>query len=402
MNIKVSAQSEAFSLHIILVMTKSLTALAIGTFALGIAEFTMMGILGDVARSLDVSIVKAGHLISAYALGVAVGSPMLIFLRRWPLKRLMMFLAAIIVVGNAFAALSPGYAVLLCARFLSGLPHGAFFGAGAIVCSRLAGAGHGAAAVAVMVGGMTVANVVGVPAATFVSTALSWRVAFAIVSVFGLAALIFIRAWLPYLAPLPDSGLKGQFKFLRSLAPWLIYAGVFFGQISVYCYFSYVEPVMTEVTGFTLGNMTWIMVLAGSGMVAGNFLAGKLADRFGAARISGCIAAFIVVLMPAVYLCAPYKLPSLVLLFFATACLFGIGGPLQYLIVRFAKGGEMLGGAGIQIAFNVSNAVAAVIGGAAIHHGLGLASPAIVGIPGAVIAALALFYMVHRYKSLAR
>ncbi len=383
-------------------MTKALTALAIGTFALGIAEFTMMGILGDVAHSLDISIVKAGHLISAYATGVAVGAPMLIFLRRWPLKRLLLLLATFIAVGNAAAALSPGYATLLIARFVSGLPHGAFFGAGAIVCSRLAGPGHGAAAVAVMVGGMTVANVVGVPAATFVSTALSWRVAFAIVAFFGLAAYACIRAYVPYLDPVPDTGLKGQFKFLRSLGPWLIYIGVFFGQMSVYCYFSYVEPVMTEVTGFKLHDMTWIMVLAGTGMVLGNIAAGKLADRYGAANVSASIAVLIVVIMPAIYLCASYKLPSLVLLFLATGCLFGIGGPLQYLIVRFAKGGEMLGGTGIQIAFNVSNAVAAVVGGIAIHHGLGLASPALVGIPGAIIAATALFYMSHRYKTLAR
>ncbi len=383
-------------------MTKSLVSLALGTFTLGIAEFTMMGILGDVASNLDISIAKAGHLISAYALGVAIGAPMLIFLRKWPLKRVLLLLAALIVVGNTAAALSPGYTMLLIARFVSGLPHGAFFGTGAIVCSKLAGQGRGAEAVAVMVGGMTVANVIGVPAATYVTTALSWRIAFAIVAFFGLTAFAGIRVWMPYLQPLPDTGLKGQFRFLKSLAPWLIYAGVFFGQMSVYCYFSYVEPVMTELTGFTMSDMTWIMVLAGTGMVTGNILAGKLADKFGAAKISASIAVVILVIMPCIYFFVNDKIVSLALLFIATACLFGIGGPLQYLIVRFAKGGEMLGGAGIQIAFNVSNAVAAVIGGMAINHGLGLASPALVGIPGAIIAASALFYMVHRYKELSR
>ena len=159
---------------------------------------------------------------------------------------------------------------------------------------------------------------------------------------------------------------------------------------------------MTELTGFTMSDMTWIMVLAGTGMVTGNILAGKLADKFGAAKISASIAVVILVIMPCIYFFVNDKIVSLALLFVATACLFGIGGPLQYLIVRFAKGGEMLGGAGIQIAFNVSNAVAAVIGGMAINHGLGLASPALVGIPGAIIAASALFYMVHRYKELSR
>ena len=169
-------------------MKKSLLALAIGTFALGIAEFAMMGILSAVARELDVSIVKAGNLISAYSAGVAIGAPGLVLLRRWPLKRLLLLLTAMIAVGNAAAALSPGYYTLLAARFVSGLPHGAFFGAGAIVCSRLADVGKGAQAVAVMVGGMTVANVVGVPGATFVTNVISWRVAFAIVSFFGMLA----------------------------------------------------------------------------------------------------------------------------------------------------------------------------------------------------------------------
>ncbi len=383
-------------------MQKGLLALALGTFALGIAEFAMMGILGDVARSLDINVVKAGHLISAYSTGVAVGAPMLIVLRRMPLQRLLLFLASFIIVGNTAAALSPNFWTLMAARFVSGLPHGAFFGAGAIVCSRLSGPGKGAAAVAVMVGGMTVANVVGVPLATFISNALSWRGTFAIVACAGAAAFAGIHAWIPRLAPVPDTGLRGQFRFLRSAAPWLIYAGVFFGQMAVYCYFSYVEPAMTQVAGFSQQAMTWIMVLAGAGMVSGNFLAGRLADIFGAARVSGFIALLIMVLMPLIYIYADVKWASLVLLFLATACLFGIGGPLQYLIVKFSAGGEMLGGAGIQIAFNVSNALAALVGGAAIHHGWGYAGPALAGIPAAAIGAAALFILVHKYKDRAR
>ncbi len=380
-------------------MKKSLLALAIGTFALGIAEFAMMGILSAVARELDVSIVKAGNLISAYSAGVAIGAPGLVLLRRWPLKRLLLLLTAMIAVGNAAAALSPGYYTLLAARFVSGLPHGAFFGAGAIVCSRLADVGKGAQAVAVMVGGMTVANVVGVPGATFVTNVISWRVAFAIVSFFGMLAFAGMRAWVPYLKPLPDSGLKGQFRFLRHAEPWLVYAGVFFGQASVYTYLSYIDPVMTEVAGFSAASMSWIMVVAGLGMVVGNMLAAKLSDRYSAALVTGILAACVVVIMPVLYLCASMKVPVVILSFVATACLFGIGGPLQYIIVRYAKGGEMLGGAGIQIAFNVSNAIAAVLGGAAIHAGFGIASPALAGLPCAVIGAAALFILHYRYKA---
>lgn len=382
-------------------MKRSIVSLAIGTFALGIAEFGMMGILGDVADGLDISIVKAGHFISAYSLGVAVGAPLLIALRRLPLKTLMLMLSAVIFLGNLCAALAPSYTMLLCARFASGLPHGAFFGAGAIVCSRLADKGHGASAVAVMVGGMTVANVIGVPAATFISTMLNWRFAFGIVALFGLLAFTAMTVRLPYLKPLPDTGIKGQFGFLRHKEPWLIYTGVFFGQASVYCWFSYVEPVMTDITGFSAHAMTWVMMLAGAGMVTGNAVAGKLADRYRASYVTGWVAAILVAVMPAIYLCSSMKVPSLLLMFTATAGLFAIGGPLQYLIVKYAKGGEMLGGAGIQIAFNVSNAVSASLGGLAIKEGFGLDSPALLGVPFALIGAMALFALYRDEKDAA-
>lgn len=377
----------------------SLIALAIGTFALGIAEFSMMGILSDVSEDLHIPVSTAGHLISAYSLGVAVGAPLLIIMRKLPLRKVLLILASVIAAGNTFAALAPEFYTLLCARFISGLPHGAFFGCGSIVCTRLAAKGHGAAAVAVMIGGMTVANVIGVPSATFISNALAWRWAFALVALFGLAAVIAIRQWVPVLAPLPDTGMKGQFRFLRSSAPWLIYGGVFFGQASVYCWLSYVSPIMTRISGFTSADMTWIMMLIGVGMVVGNMIAGKLADRYYPGMVSASIAGILMAVMAATYFCVDYKAAALLLAFVASAGLFGIGGPPQFLIVRFSKGGEMLGGAGIQIAFNVSNAVSAAIGGLAIHEGFGLASPALIGVPFALIGMICFLALHRKYKA---
>lgn len=374
-------------------MKKSLLSLAFGTFALGIAEFGMMGILSDIAADLHISIAKAGHLISAYSAGVAVGAPFLLILRKLPLRRLMLLLAAVIALGNALVALSPNYGSMLAARFIAGLPHGAFFGAGAIVCSRLADPGKGASAVAVLIGGMTIANLVGVPSFTFVCHVLSWRLPFGLVALFGAFTFAAIKWWVPVLAPLPDTGLKGQFGFLSKPAPWLIYAGVFFGQASIYCWLSYIEPIMTKVAGFSDAAMTGIMVLVGAGMVFGNLCAGKLSDRHSPALVTAVIATLIVVLMPMVYLFAADRIPSLLFAFIAPGLLFGLGGPLQYLIVRHAKGGEMLGGAGIQIAFNVSNAFAAALGGAVIKHGFGLAAPALAGIPCAVVGATALYLL---------
>lgn len=372
-------------------MKKSLLSLAFGTFALGIVEFGMMGILSDIASALEISVVKAGHLISAYSAGVAVGAPMLLFLRRIPLRRLMILLAAVIAIGNAMVAVSPNFECMLVARFISGLPHGAFFGAGAIVCSRLADPGKGASAVAVLVGGMTVANLVGVPVFTFICNTISWRIPFGLVAMIGVATVLAIRLWVPALPSLPDTGLKGQFRFLSHPQPWLIYAGVFFGQASVYCWLSYISPIMTEVAGFPENSMTWIMVLVGFGMVFGNYIAGRFSDRHSPSLVTAIIAALIIVLMPLAYFFAASRSAELLFAFLAPALLFGLGGPLQYLIVRYARGGEMLGGAGIQISFNVSNALAAAMGGAVINMGYGLASPALAGVPCAIIGALALF-----------
>ena len=381
----------------ITIMKKSLLSLAFGTFTLGIVEFGMMGVLNDIANDLDISVTKAGHLISAYATGVAIGAPSLLFLRKLPLRRLMLLLAAVMAVGNALVALSPNFACMLAARFIAGLPHGAFFGAGAIVCSRLADKGRGASAVAILVGGMTVANLIGVPGFTWICNMLSWRLPFGIAALLGLITFIAIRSWVPVLSPLPDTGMKGQFRFLSKPAPWLIYAGVFFGQASVYCWLSYISPIMTQVAGFPESAMTFIMVLVGAGMVFGNLCAGRLSDKYSPSIVTAIIATVIIVLMPTMYLCAGNKPLSLLFAFIAPGLLFGLGGPLQYLIVRHAKGGEMLGGAGIQIAFNVSNAVAAVMGGAVIRHGFGLASPALIGIPCAILGAAAL-YTLHLYE----
>lgn len=162
-------------------MKKSLIALAFGTLGLGIAEFVMMGILPDVAHDFGISISQAGHFISAYALGVCVGAPMLILARKHPLKRILLILVTLIMVGNISAALAPNYWILLLARFISGLPHGAYFGVGSIVAEKLADKGKGSEAVSIMVAGMTIANLFGVPLGTSLSAAISWRVTFLLV-----------------------------------------------------------------------------------------------------------------------------------------------------------------------------------------------------------------------------
>lgn len=378
-----------------------LLALALGTFALGIAEFSMMGILGTVARSLDLRISQAGSFISAYSLGVSVGAPFLVILSRFPLKGILLFLCLLMACGNLVSACAPGSLILILGRFLSGLPHGAFFGVASIVACRLVPPRRQARAVAQMVSGMTVANVLGVPLATLLSSLVSWRLTFFLVSGFAALALLAIFLWVPRLAAIGGTGrgaFRHQFAFLKSGAPWLIYAGIFLGQAGIYCWYSYLEPIMVQVAGFSPADMSWIMVLAGLGMVFGGMAGGRLADSFRPSLVSGWVALGMVPLLAAIFLDGQNRILVLCLTFAGAGGLFALGNPMQFLIVRFSPGGEMLGAAGIQIAFNVANAVAAEIGALAIYAGLGLASPALCGVPLAAASSLVFFSLWLRFR----
>ena len=228
-------------------MKKGLYALSFGTFGLGIAEFIMMSILPDVAAGFDISLSEAGHLISAYALGVCVGAPLVVVVARsWPLRTILLALVGLFVVGNLLMALSADYWMGLCARFVSGLPHGAYFGVGSIVASRLAEKGKSTSAVAIMIMGMTIANLFGVPAGNFLGHFLSWRLVFVIAALWGGVTIWFIRRWVPVLPALPATNLKGQFRFLRRPEPWMLIAATMLGNGGAFCWYSYVNPLMTE------------------------------------------------------------------------------------------------------------------------------------------------------------
>lgn len=377
-------------------MNKGLFALALGTFALGIAEFLMMGILSNLASDLDISISRAGHLISAYALGVCCGAPALLFARKVPLKHIMLTLAGVIAAGNLLAALSPDFWCLFGARFISGLPHGAYFGVGAIVARRLARPGREVSAVSFMIAGMTVATLAGVPVGTFLTDFVTWRAAFLIVALAGLLTLLAIRVWVPQVAGLPDMGFKGQFKFLTTLPPWLIFGGVLFGQIGMYCWYSYIDPQMTHIAGFSVADMSWIMVLAGLGMFLGNLVAGLLSDRFKPSAVAAWVQTCGIAVLLSFYLFAHIAPLAVALMVLGTAALFGSGSPLQSSIVGYSRGGEMLGAACIQIAYNAGNAIAAWIGGRVIAAGFGYTAPALVGIPLVAVGSTLLFILYFR------
>lgn len=381
---------------------KGLVALAMGTFALGITEFLTMGILSDLARSLGVSIPMAGHLISAYAAGVCAGAPALLFARKMDLRRLMLLLALVITAGNLMAALAPGYVTLMVARFVSGLPHGAYFGVGAIVARKLASPEKQVSAVALMVSGMTVATLGGVPLGTWLSGALSWRAAYMVVALAGALTWVAIHRWVPRVPGLEDMGFKGQFHFMRTLPPWLIFIGILFGQTGIYCWYSYIDPQLTQLSGFAPQNLSWLMVVAGFGMFAGNVVAGWLGLRFKPSAIAATVMGLAIPILCGFYVLASVKVAAVILMMLGTAALFGSGSPLQSDIVGYCRGGEMLGAALIQIAYNAGNAIAAWLGGAVIHAGYSVGAPAIVGMPltlaGTVLLAI-LYFKYERTRS---
>ena len=378
-------------------MKKSLIALAFGTLGLGIAEFTMMGILPYVANDLHVSIPTAGHFISAYALGVCCGAPILLWARKYPLKHILLGLMALMLVGNLCASAAVGYWTLLVARFISGLPHGAYFGVASIVASKLADEGKGAEAVSIMIAGMTVANLFGVPLGTSLSHMLSWRVTFLLVGCWGLIVLYYIWRWVPHVPGLEDTGFKGQFRFLKKPAPWLILGATALGNGGVFCWYSYINPLLTHVSGFSEESITALMVLAGFGMVAGNLISGRMSDRYTPGRVGMVVQGLICITLLLIFFLSPNPWCSALLMALCTAGLFAISSPEQVLMIRVAPGGEMLGGAAVQMAFNLGNAIGAYVGGLAITGGYRY--PALAGVPFALIGFVLFFVFYKKYQT---
>ena len=381
-------------------MKKSLIALAFGTLGLGIAEFVMMGILPDIAKDLHISIATAGHLISAYALGVCVGAPMLIIARRYPLKHILLVLVGIMMIGNLCAALASNYWVLMIARFISGLPHGAYFGVGSIVAEKLADKGRGSEAVSIMIAGMTIANLFGVPLGTALSTMLSWRLTFLLVGCWGIAILYYIWRWVPMVENLPDTGFKGQFRFLKSPAPWLLLGATMLGNGGVFCWYSYVNPLLTHVSGFSPHSITFFMVLAGFGMVVGNLTGGKMSDKYTPGRVAAFAQGSICIVLLMIFFFAKVPWLSVLLMCLCTAGLFAVSSPQQVLLIRYSKGGEMLGAASVQVAFNLGNAIGAYCGGLPLQANMGYQYPALIGAPFALCGFILLTIFFRKYESM--
>jgi DHA1 family inner membrane transport protein len=368
-------------------MPLALLALAVGAFGIGTTEFAMMGLLPDVADDLHISIPAAGHLVSAYALGVVIGAPLLAAVTaRMSRRTVLIALMVLFVAGNALSAFAPGGDALLAARFLSGLPHGAFFGVGAVVATTMVPPERKARSVSLMFLGLTVANIAGVPVATLVGQHLGWRATFLGVSVIGLAAITSLALLVPRHGGRTETpkGLRHELAALRSLPVWLALGTTVAGFGALFAAYSYVTPMLTRSAGFAETDVTLLLALFGVGATAGNLLGGRLADHsmrgtlFGGLTSLGLVLGLFPLLMRAEWSAAL----AVALLGMAA---FVTGSPLQMMVMEKAAAGPSLASSANQAAFNLANAGGAWIGGLALAAGFGATSPALAGAALAVL-----------------
>jgi MFS transporter, DHA1 family, inner membrane transport protein len=358
---------------------RALLALAAGGFAIGTSEFLMLGLLPQVADDLSVSIPQAGQLISAYALGVVVGAPLLTAASvRFPRKTVLIVLMSWYAVFNLLSALAPTFLLVLMARFGTGLPHGAFFGVGSVVASSIAPAGRRNQAMSVMFTGLTVANVVGVPISTLLGQGTSWRLVYGLIAVVALIAVVLIALGVPDLpSDTSATALRSELRTFRDARIWLVLAVATLGGAGLFATFSYIAPMLTRQAGYAESSITWLLVLFGVGMTLGNLVGARLADHFPTVTIVVALSSEIVLALVFALTTHSKVLSAVLVLLLPATALAGLPA-LQGRVIQLAGGAANLAAASIQAAFNVANSIGAYFGGLAISAGFGYASPNVV------------------------
>ncbi|WP_324013136.1 MFS transporter [Microbacterium sp. JZ37] len=373
-------------------MPLGLIALAIGAFGIGLTEFVIMGLLPEVAREFAVSEAAAGWLISGYALSVVVGALLLTAATiRLPRKAVLLSLVVLFILGNALTALAPDYATAMAGRVLAALCHGAFFGIGSVVAAGLVATEKKAGAIAIMFTGLTAANVLGVPFGTFLGQELGWRSTFWAISAIGLIALAGVAALVPAI-PSPEErvSLRRELRAFRSTQVWLSLVVTVLAFGGMFGAFTYIAYTLTEVSGFAAGAVPWLLVVFGAGLVLGNGVGGRLADR-AIDRTLIVFTAALVVVLALFALLAGSQIATVVALFLMGGFGFGTVPGLQSRIMAYAGQAPTLASGANIGAFNVGNALGAWAGGVAITAGLGYTAPIWVGaaMTAAALAVLA-------------
>jgi DHA1 family inner membrane transport protein len=379
----------------------ALLALALGGFAIGLTEFVAMGLLPDMARGLlaadyarsaPAALAHTGWVITAYALGVVVGAPMIAALSaRVPRKRLVLGLLALFVAGTVASALAPSFGFVVMARFVAALPHGAYFGAAGMVAATLLGPGNQARGFSMVLSGLTAANVFGVPLITGLGQAAGWRVAYLAIAGVFLLTLAAVAATVPEIAALPGGSPRAELRAFRSPQVWLVVAVAAIGFAGFFSVYSYIAPVTTSVAGLPASAVPWALVALGAGMTAGNAAGGFVGDRdvrrtllLGFAAMIAAVALFALVAHLPAGLFGACFLVGAASLFIAPA--------LQSRLISIAPGAQLMGAALNQSATNIANSVGAALGGLVIAWGYGFLAPAwagaVLGLIGLGLAAL--------------
>lgn len=373
-----------------------LLALAAGAFGIGVTEFAPMGLLPVIATDLGVSIPSAGLLISAYALGVVLGAPLMTLATgRVPRRTLLIGLAGIFTIGNALSALADNYPLLMIARIITSLNHGAFFGVGAIVAAGLVPPDRKAGAVAAMFMGLTIANVVGVPLATWAGETLGWRASFWGIAMVGVMVMAALALTLPKAAApaagdmLAELRVLGRRRVLSALALTVI------GSSAMFTVFTYITPILREQTGASLGFITAMLVLYGLGLTVGNWIGGKFADRSVDRTLIVTLAGLSLVLLTFA-VAMPLASVSAVLIFLWGIASFALVPPLQVRVMDAAREAPNLASAVNIGAFNLGNAIGAALGGAVIAGGLGYPAVALAGAGASALGLLMIVLMSRR------
>jgi DHA1 family inner membrane transport protein len=371
----------------------SLFALAVGTFGIGTTEFVIMGLLPQVAAGLGVTVPEAGHLISAYALGVVVGAPLLAGASvSFPRRKVLIALMGTFAIGNLASALAPGMGSLMLIRFLTGLPHGAFFGAASVAGASMVDRSHRARAVSKVFLGLTLANVAGVPLGTLLGQVAGWRATFVFIGVIGLLAVAAVWAFVPEAAPAQGgrAALRGELGAMRNPQVLLSLGAVVFGFGAMFACYSYVTPMLTQVGGFSPVVVTLLLAVVGLGMTAGSVLGGRFADRAPLKTLCGCLVMLAVVLATfPMTVGTPWL--TVASLFGAGMFSLALGPAIQTRIMDIVGEAPTMASAAIQSASNVANSLGAWLGGMVIAAGFGLLAPSLVG---AVLAVAGLAVLV--------
>ncbi|GGX06018.1 MFS transporter [Streptomyces noursei] len=367
-------------------MPLALLALAIGAFGIGTTEFVVMGLLPDMASDFGVSIPLAGYATTVYALGVVVGAPLMTVLgTRFTRKQMLMLLMGLFVVGNLLTGLAPTFGLVLAGRVVAAFTHGAFFGIGSLVAADLVAPEKRAAAISLMFSGLTVANVVGVPAGTLLSQQFGWRTTFYAIAVLGVLGLLGIVKLVPAQRVRAAARIGSELAVFRNPQVGLAMLMTVLGFGGVFAATTYFASMMTEVTGFAPSSVIWLIAVFGLGMVGGNLVSGRFTDRAMMPMLYASLTGLAVVLAAFTYT-AHYKIAALV-----TVGLIGFFGfatvpPLQKRVLDHAAAAPTLASAGNIAAFNFGNALAAWLGGLVISAGLGLTATNWVGALMAVAA----------------